>query len=515
MRSWLFCGLFIFFLNQTILWAEAPSIRLKVAEYSNRIEFTCPQGGEWSLGSARGTIKPSDSCKISGDLLAPASIKYHVMVESIPMRESEKLALALEKWKATGRPIHTFQLGKKTEGYDGRIVFIGVGAFMNLEPAQKLVDELAAESQSSWIMEETLKLSRGKLEFTINGKKVAAGEVDLTIFPKGLIHLKKVEYAKGFSWHGYADRNFRGRMTIQWGAQNALNCVLTTDLETILAGVVPSEISSKAAPAALQAQAVAARGEILSKMGMRHLNEGFDFCSEQHCQVYSGETKESVATAKSIAPTRGYVLMDLEGGILDAVYAANCGGHSEASHVVWTAPENHILMGKWDYIKPLPFDLTTETGARNFILSRPQVFCNDPTVEGGDKFRWEKKLSATDWKEVEKRGGVGRIREIKDFSRGISGRLFRLTLVGEKGSRSIMKELAIRKLFGTLRSACFIVNFERDKSGYINGAKFRGAGWGHGVGMCQTGAQSMAKRGFSFQKILAHYFPGSHLAKVY
>ncbi|MBI3037542.1 SpoIID/LytB domain-containing protein, partial [bacterium] len=408
-----------------------------------------------------------------------------------------------------------FDQSGKTVIYDGRILFIGVGQFDENKPAQILVDDLAALGSSSWILEEVIKSSVGNLRFEINGKKIVESSDQFALVPKTTVQLSKVEFAKGYSWHGFGNRKFRGTLNIRWGAQNSLDCITTTDLETVLSGVVPSEISSKAAIGALEAQTVAARGEILSKMGLRHLGEKFDFCSEQHCQVYSGETPESIAVGKAVSNTQGILLANAEGGFVDAVYSANCGGHGEANHIVWTSFPDPQLIGVWDSKKISNLDLTSEDSVKRFIRAPPPCYCDDPTLEGGDKFRWKKEISAKEWGGVVERGGVGSIRNFKEFSRGNSGRLYKITIEGEKGSRTIMKELNIRKLFGGLRSACFVADWKRNSKGFIIEGLFEGAGWGHGVGMCQTGAQGMARSGENFQKILLHYFPGSHLMKVY
>jgi stage II sporulation protein D len=110
---------------------------------------------------------------------------------------------------------------------------------------------------------------------------------------------------------------------------------------------------------------------------------------------------------------------------------------------------------------------------------------------------------------------VGRIKTITDIARGFSGRMYRLTFKGEKGDKTVMKELNIRRLFGGLRSAAFVADWTRDGAGFITGGALAGAGFGHGVGMCQAGAQSLAKRGWAFNRILAHYFPGSSLKQLY
>lgn len=503
--------------------APAPVVEMKAAEYANRLECRLPGGGTWRFGARSGPINARDSIFISGNIISPARKRFHVMVESAPRREPGRVEAALEKWRATGRPIHTFEAGKisyqadgKTVSWDGRVVYIGVGRFDDAEAAKKLVDELAGTGSSSWVLEEVLEKTRGTLTLHINGKSMVSGTYDLLFVPRGVVELKKVEFARGYAWHGFANRSYRGPITIRWGAQDALDAVFKTDLETILAGVVPSEISSNAAPAAIQAQAVAARGEILSKTGLRHLGEGFDFCAEQHCQVYAGENGASQKLAPVIAATRGALLRNEEGGIVDAVYAANCGGHGESNHLVWTSPPDPQLKGVWDTLgKASNLDLTRENDVSQYIRNPPECWCNDVTVEGGDKFRWKKILKNTDWKKVEEAAGVGRISSVSGFERGPSGRLYKIVIQGEKGSKTVMKELSIRKLFGGLRSACFIAEWKHDKLGFITGADVIGAGWGHGVGMCQTGAQAMAKAGKTYNQILDHYFPGGKIEKAY
>lgn len=493
--------------------AATPVVKLKVAEYAKSLVFHMDQGGTWKLGATSGSLRKGDRCELVGRLKARARKRFHVMVESVPMRDPDKVTAALAKWRATGRPIQSIQLGSRSPTYDGRVLFIGVGRFDDKPAAQKLADELSAQTQSNWIFEEVLSPAQGSLSLSVNGRRVAGGPGPLLLSPKSATILRKVEFARGYSWHGYADRTYRGPLAIGWGAQDALDGILTTDLEHILAGVVPSEISSKAAPGAIQAQAIAARGEILSKMGLRHYREGCDFCSEQHCQVYSGDNAVTDGIARIIAPTHGYLLQTEDGGILDAVYSANCGGHTDRNDLVWTSPPDPHLTGVWDGPRPPALDLTVEADVASYVRHPPSSYCQDPTVEGGDKFRWTRTLSAAEWKKVEAAAAVGRIKEIDGFARGPSGRLYKIVIHGSSGDKTVMKELKIRQLFGGLRSACFIVSWKRDAAGFITGAEFAGAGWGHGVGMCQTGAQYLAREGWTFEKILAHFFPGTRLVK--
>ncbi len=501
--------------------AAEKQIRIKIAQYARDLEFNCPQGGTWELGGQNGRLQPADKCTLSGAMSAKARKRFHVMVSSTSLADNELIRADEEKWRNLGYQVKTMVVGReffaedgKTLLYDNRKAMVEVGVFEDQVSAQALVDRLAASGQSSWIYEEVVQLAQGNLTLTVNGIFKATGS-EFALLPQQTVHMKKVEYGAGYSWHGYADRDYTGSVLIRFGAQDAIDCILTTSFENVLAGVVPSEISAKAEIGALQAQAVAARGEIMAKIGTRHVGEGFDTCCEQHCQVYSGDTVYSIDVGRKIAPTAGQVLTDARGNIVDAVYSANCGGHSEASHLVWTTQPNPILGGKWDCGAPPALDLSEEEQVGVFIRNPPACYCNNPNVEGGNRFRWSKNLGTADWKKVETTLAIGRIREIKKIARGVSGRMYRLTFVGEAGEKTVMKELNIRRLFGGLASACFIAGWKKDAAGFITGAELLGAGFGHGVGMCQTGAQSLAKQAWTFQRILSHYFPGSILKKMY
>jgi len=217
----------------------------------------------------------------------------------------------------------------------------------------------------------------------------------------------------------------------------------------------------------------------------------------------------------SIRETWGMLLFDHGNKALDAVYSANCGGHSSANQNIWTSNKNPHLQGIADTVSEFKADLTDEKQVEEFIRNPPKCWCSLAGVEGADKFRWTKELTGKDWQKVEEAAGLGRIKSIGGFVRDVSGRIISLKIIGETGEKTIMKELAIRKLFGMLRSSCFVATWKTDKKGFIEGAEFAGAGWGHGVGMCQTGAQSMARQGKNYQEILLHYFPGARLKSLY
>ena len=305
--------------------AAEKQIRIKIAQYARDLEFNCPQGGAWELGGQNGRLQPGEKCLLTGTMTSKARKRYHVMVSSTSLADTEVIRADEDKWQKLGYPVKTMVVGReffaedgKTLLYDNRKAMVEVGVFEDQASAQALVDRLAATGQSSWIYEEIVQLARGNLTLTVNGIFKATGS-EFALLPQQTVHFLKVEYGAGYSWHGYADRDYTGSVLIRYGAQDAIDCILTTGFENVLAGVVPSEISAKAEIGALQAQAVAARGEIMAKIGTRHVGEGFDTCCEQHCQVYSGDTAYSIDVGRKIAPTAGQVLADARGNIIDAV----------------------------------------------------------------------------------------------------------------------------------------------------------------------------------------------------
>lgn len=495
----------------------APRVRIRVAQYENSLEFSLPKGGRWLSNNRSGNIPAGQKCKIVGQITQKAVKKFHVMVGSAPADDQGKIDETMNKFVKLGYKTHGFTVGRDPQpGFpDNRIVFVGVGIFHSEEEAQKLHEQLAAQNISNWVFTETIEPAKGQLKLFVGGKEVAFKFAEIHLEGRGGVKLHQAEYAKGFSWHGFADRTYKSRVEIRFGSDDCLDCIEHTDLESLLVGIVPSEISAKAAPAALQAQATAARGEMLSKMGTRHFNEGFEFCSEQHCQVYKGIQSCDDYIYESIRNTWGILLFGDDGKALDAVYSANCGGHSSANQNIWTSNPNPHLQGVADTISEFKADLTDEKQVAQYIKNPPKCWCAQEGVEGANKFRWEKEIDTKAWKKIEEGLELGRIKSIDGFVRDVSGRIISLKISGEKGEKTIMKELAIRKLFGMLRSSCFMVVWHRDQQGFINGAGFTGAGWGHGVGMCQTGAQSMAINGKTYQQILLHYFPGARLKSLY
>jgi len=289
--------------------------------------------------------------------------------------------------------------------------------------------------------------------------------------------------------------------------------------DRLLAGLVPAEMFPQSPEAALRAQAIAARGELLAKIGTHHIADPYLLCSTQHCQVYAGAGREHPRTTAAVNATKGLILLRPDGTLVDTVYSASCGGHSEHNDNTWPVKPDPNLRGHLDAppgaagLSPFQHGIS-ESAMEVWIDARPQTWCGR-TRFNQNKFRWTERIPAARMNQLCRELRVGPLREIRVLRRGISGRVNLLEVRGALGTRQIRGELDLRKLFGGLRSSMFVVKAVAGPGGAPAEFVFRGGGWGHGVGMCQTGAIGMAEAGKSHLEILQHYYPGSVLKPLY
>ena len=251
----------------------------------------------------------------------------------------------------------------------------------------------------------------------------------------------------------------------------------------------------------------------------------FDLCADDHCQRYQGVTRAHNPNVElAVKETAGLVLM-YDGEVCDARFSKCCGGVTERFSACWENVDFDYLQAFRDCgcDGELP-DLTTEEGARAWIESSPASYCsttdahvlsqilNGYDCETNDFYRWtvvysQKELS----KLVAERSGIdfGTIEELLPVERGASGRIIKLKVVGSKTSKTVGKELEIRRWLSKshLYSSAFVVDKLIDPASTVQFV-FKGAGWGHGVGLCQIGAAMMGEKGCSCEQILSFYYPG-------
>ena len=380
--------------------------------------------------------------------------------------------------------------------------------------------------------------------------------VNLLFYPSSAtctFEISDVVIGIDFHWQRKEKQRFQGalRLVIEAGKIRVINDI---NIEKYLLSVISSEMNADSPLELLKAHAVISRSWVVSqilgkgttpatlpidtraeviKWFDRDDHEGFDVCADDHCQRYQGVTRTSnsrVATA--IEATRGMVLIDSDGSLCDARFSKCCGGATELFSTCWDDHDPGYLPARRDTAaEDAPaLDLTTEHGARQWIMSRPQSFCNTSCIdilttvlnsydcETPDFYRWKVTYSASTLAELlARRSGrdIGRIKALVPLKRGPSGRISLLKVEGELGSVTVGKELMIRRWLSEshLYSSAFIVDASgQDADGFPTLFTLHGAGWGHGVGLCQIGAAVMAAEGWSHDAILAHYFPGTTLS---
>lgn len=355
-----------------------------------------------------------------------------------------------------------------------------------------------------------------------------------------------------FHWQRKEKQTFKGelRFIVEENEVRAINRI---DVEDYLVSVISSEMSATSSLEFLKAHTIVSRSwlyaQLLRKekvqtgtLGWENDNEIvrwyaredhtlFDLCADDHCQRYQGVTRaHNPNVERAVMETSNLVLV-YEGEVCDARFSKCCGGVTELFSSCWEDKDPGYLQAFRDCSsgESLP-SLKDEKVARLWIEDTPSSFCNtndnsllSQILNGYDQetnnfYRWrveytQDELSAI----VAERSGVdfGVIEELRPLERGMSGRIVKLQIVGSKSVRTVGKELEIRRWLSKthLYSSAFVVDKIVNESGETSFV-LKGAGWGHGVGLCQVGAAVMGERGASYIQILNHYYPGSKIEQV-
>ena len=369
--------------------------------------------------------------------------------------------------------------------------------------------------------------------------------------------LFQVTIGTRFHWERKEDQTFRGNLILLPREDGTIAAVNEILLEDYLRSVISSEMSADAPLEFLKVHAILSRSWLMAALVRkknpkenpppprqvpekeeelirwydREDHDLFDVCADDHCQRYQGIQKIVSAQAEeAVRETFGRVI-SYQGEICDARYSKACGGLTEDFDTAWEDKRVTYLTSITDAPVPHP-PIGTEEEAARWILSRPEAYCQTtderlrekilPSFdrETRDFFRWTIAYSREELEEIlrEKSGlDFGDLKEILPLRRGPSGRIRQLKIVGSKNSMVVGKELEIRRWLSRshLYSSAFVVKVQTDSRGKAERFTFLGAGWGHGVGLCQIGAAVMASRGFSAEEILKHYFRGVEIRKIY
>ena len=398
----------------------------------------------------------------------------------------------------------------------------------------------------------------GEMKISANGGKLDWNGIlidSLTLKPDehgSTFTLHDVTIGIGFHWERNEEQTFSGQLKfiVENGLVRAINIL---PVEDYLTSVISSEMKPTATKEFLKAHAVISRSWVLAQLRSPYhkadapapvtndhiLNRIikwydhdqhtlFDVCADDHCQRYQGRTRIiSAAAQTAVKETFGQTLVN-EGHLCDARFSKCCGGVTEQFETCWQDEHKPYLVALRDSSineGALP-DLTVEENAREWILSEPKSFCNSADgnilseslngydLETPDYYRWTVEYTTAQVSDIFRRKSgldIGDIVDLRPVKRGPSGRIYELEIEGTKSTVTIGKELEIRRTLSKshLFSSAFVV--EKTQDGFI----LKGAGWGHGVGLCQIGAAVMAAKGYTYREILQHYYPETTLGRFY
>ncbi len=396
----------------------------------------------------------------------------------------------------------------------------------------------------------------------VNGNIVYNGKLYKELFfepasPASSFDLKAVTIGIDFHWQRQEDQRFKGSLNLVAGNEGIV-VINSIDVEEYLISVISSEMSARASKELLKAHAVISRSWLLAQIEKTYRLGGapekyqschreqdllirwydredhtmFDVCADDHCQRYQGITRASTPIVReAIEETRGEVLTDGE-SICDARFSKCCGGVTEQFEHCWEPVPHTYLTAVRDSKETSYPDLTDPTEAEMWIRNSPKAFCNTTdnrillqVLNNYDQetmhfYRWTVSYTQQELAEmIHRKSGIdfGEILDLVPLERGTSGRIEKLQIVGTRRVYTIGKELEIRRTLSEthLYSSAFVVDREDIRVNIPQRFVLTGAGWGHGVGLCQIGAAVMGAKGYPYTRILAHYFRGTQIEKRY
>ncbi len=486
-------------------------------------------------GEARTVIEgPAQVFTFRVENSRPAVVRYWLVVSDHPYGDVVAAEASKDRWKGEGAKVKAFVTGTivalKGNVLDTRRRQVGIGGFKQRSAATKVSQRLFKKiGLRTVIREELVTLPSGTIGIYGRSGRQLYGAQNVVYFGTVLgarTTVKDVEHSRGYRRHGRQTRKFWDHIYVVLDREGKLTVVNSVGTERLLGGLVPAEIFSTAPLEALKAQAVTARGEVFSKLGHRHFAEPFHLCSEQHCQVYAGATREKPATNEAVAKTRGLLAVRPRPTkrtplhLVDSVYSSTCGGYTEDNEIVWDTPPSESLRARLDgnpndpALAPFRDGLNNDN-IRAWLNAYPPTYGARSSFAKPKKLRWKKRFPAAKLKRLLRKTGVGLLEDLRILGRGRGGRVTGVRLVGSRRSVDILRELPVRRLFGNLNSGMFVVDVERHRNGRLSAVTFTGGGWGHGVGMCQIGAIGRAEAGQTFRQILEHYYNGAVVDRLY
>ena len=522
-------------------------------------------------GDAQVMVSPG-ALDMSGLIITPREEDFHKLTEESATTILQACGISTEKMNSIVTKLKTSkeaETGTETATLynNGKQPNVTVGIVSGQKIHFSLNKPYLAKGETV-MGEQVVEFSEGGVLW--NGNQYSK----LTFHPQSAdasFSLSDVTIGVNFHWERKETQTFLGTLRFVVEADN-ICAINELPVEKYLESVISSEMSATSSLELLKAHAVISRSWLLAQMKKRREVAAsgnnffsfvkkddmlirwydredhtiFDVCADDHCQRYQGITKEtSPHVAEAIRQTLGQVLLDGE-DICDARFSKCCGGETEEFQYCWEDTPKSYLTAVRDLVLgvkneeqenssrfTLHSSLQDEATAERWIRSNPPAFCNttdkkilsqvlnDYDQETADFYRWKVTYSQEKIQQLfeEKlKMNFGSILDMKAVERGKSGRISKLQIIGTEKTFTIGKELEIRRALSDthLYSSAFVVDkYDKDEQGVPQRFEIIGAGWGHGVGLCQIGAAVMGEQGYAYNDILLHYYQGAEIKQFY
>ncbi len=521
--------------NKTSL-TKTPIVRIGLKEKKESVEFKL--NGKFSVFNNEGVailknmITPN-KWRIKVEFSYPAKYAFNILLKKYDdYRQAEDLMYELIE-KGLGAQITTigdeFYYDKKVIN-DNRQYWVIIDGF-NKEQEARFFAELNLKNYKTTIIREKIKEPGAVIEiYDFDFEKVAEAENVLRIVPETdnvIANLYDFTNEPDEQQRKAQYRSFQGVLEFRCDDDGKLIIINETPIEKYVESVVAYAVPLDLPRESFKALAMTIRSKSIAGLRIKHHNDPFDLCATAHCNYFVGIKNNSENVTSAIKETVGEVIIK-EQNIYDADFNMVCGGVTEQKCTAELAAMNSEMTSAFDSMDGELVDqfgdLSDENNIRKWIDTEPAVYCNLISANGFNQFqkyfRWETTFSRKELEDIisEKENRlIGVLYDIIPIKRNKAGRLVEMEIIASNVNLVLSSEAAIRGYLAPqmLNSSCFYILKEYDEEGLPFAFTFRGAGNGHGVGMCVAGAISMANEGKNYKLILKHYFKETTVKKIY
>ncbi|MBD2042881.1 SpoIID/LytB domain-containing protein [Microcoleus sp. FACHB-672] len=449
-------------------------------------------------------------------ILEATELKLEIQMQPLPQpvveervvlgsyRSFESAEDTANKWRAKGLEV---EIGQPDEWQ----VWAKRGAYSSPLIRRFLLESLQAQGHNSVYLDTKILQQTPQASWVVNGTRYSQSQLDISA-GTGLIKVEKGKEQK-------TERLYGGSLRLQPNAYGTYTLVNQVPLETYLRGVVPHEIGEEAPYPAIEAQTILARTYVLRNV-RRFAIDNYQMCANTQCQVYLGLGDTWPDADRAIAATTGQVLV-YQNELIDALYSSTSGGVTAPFNDMWNGPERPYLLPVLDSVGNV-WDLSSQSLASEDNFRR-FVNIEKGFNEEGDLFRWREESSLDkmnkDLKRYLQDGNSAlvnfqTIQELRVLQRSSAGRVLKMAVITDGGVLELEKDEILRAFYAPLSTLFYVEPIYQENTKILKGYAFIGGGFGHGVGMSQTGSHKLAKLGWSSERILSFYYPGTQIQPI-